>query len=152
MVFFASCMLVQESLDFEPSSSDAMRFIPMQLSTPNPTIRLPDRCYSFALAPAPKSMSFAEARKISDASLTGTAQHHTLRSGTLTALALLCAVRLLRSGGESAPHPREEAWQRGLGTQQRRIQLHEILETPLPIALPPGYALSVSQRVSLPEL
>ena len=64
-------MLVQESLDLEPSFSDAMRFIPMQLGTPNPTTRLPDCCYSFALAPAPNSISFAETRKVSDAPFNG---------------------------------------------------------------------------------
>jgi hypothetical protein len=48
-----------------------MRFVPMQLGTPNPTIGLPDCCYSFALAPAPRSIAFAEARKVSDALLNG---------------------------------------------------------------------------------
>lgn len=48
-----------------------MCFIPMQLRTPNPPTRLPDRCYSFALAPAPRSISFAETPKVSNAPLNG---------------------------------------------------------------------------------
>ncbi len=65
-------MLVQESFDFESSSPDTMRFVPMHFGAPNPTMCLPHGCYSFALAPAPRSISSAEAGKVSDAPLNGT--------------------------------------------------------------------------------